>query len=79
MSTHLGLVGTKTDAEEITERLSIFLQEALSLTLAAEQTLITHASTGRARCLGSEIGVMQSEQNRTVNVGCLKTPSREPF
>jgi hypothetical protein len=35
-----------------------FLGPALNLPLAADQTLITHATTGRARFLGDEIGTM---------------------
>jgi len=58
-----------TDAEEIKERLRKFLETALHLTLAAEKTLITHASTGRARFLGYEIGVMKSKHRRTVHEG----------
>jgi hypothetical protein len=65
----LGLAGTMADAEEIKERLTKLLQTELNLTLAAEKTLITPASTGRARFLGYEIGVMKSGQRRTVNEG----------
>jgi len=65
----LGLAGPMTDAEEIKERLRKFLETELHLTLAAEKTLITHASNGRARFLGYEIGVMKSKQRRTVNEG----------
>jgi hypothetical protein len=38
-----------------------FLQTELQLTLSAEKTLITHALTGRARFLGYEIGIMESQ------------------
>ncbi len=38
-----------------------FLLEHLNLTLSAEKTLITQASTGRARFLGYEIGTMNSQ------------------
>jgi group II intron reverse transcriptase/maturase len=65
----LGLAGQRTDADEIKERLATFLRTELSLTLAAEKTLITHASTGRARFLGHEIGVMKSQERRTVEAG----------
>src|SRR5207249_6878230 len=45
----------------------------LKLTLSAEKTLITHANTGRARFLGYEIGIMESQtkfdrqRKRTIN------------
>jgi hypothetical protein len=58
----LGLAGGKAEAEEIKERLTTFLGTKLSLILATEKTLITHASTGRARFLGYEIGIMKSQQ-----------------
>ena len=50
-----------TEAKEIKERITTFLGTELKLTLSAEKTLITHASTGRARFLGYEIGIMNSE------------------
>ena len=57
----LGLAGPLTDAEEIRERIATFLGTELKLTLSAEKTLITHASTGKARFLGYEIGTMESQ------------------
>jgi hypothetical protein len=71
----LGLAGTKAEAEEIKERLTEFLQTNLSLTLAPEKTLVTHAHQGRARFLGYEIGTMKTEtrlddlKRRSVNEG----------
>ena len=69
----LGLTGLMVEAEEIKIRLSTFLGTHLKLTLAAEKTLITHATTSRARFLGYEIGIMESQtkydilRRRTVN------------
>ena len=62
-ATHLllGLIGPLTDAEEIRERIATFLGTELKLTLSAEKTLITHASTGKARFLGYEIGTMECQ------------------
>jgi group II intron reverse transcriptase/maturase len=57
----LGLAGPLTDAKEIRERIATFLGTELKLTLSAEKTLITHASRGRARFLGYEIGIMESQ------------------
>jgi group II intron reverse transcriptase/maturase len=68
-----GLAGPKAEAEEIKEKLSQFLGTELQLTLAAEKTLVTHATNGRARFLGYEIGMMQCQTKhdttgkRTVN------------
>ena len=62
-----------TGAKEIKERITTFLGTELKLTLSADKTLITHASTGRARFLGYEIGIMNSDtkfddrRRRTVN------------
>jgi group II intron reverse transcriptase/maturase len=69
----LGFIGSKAEAEEIKEKVTEFLQRELHLTLAVEKTLITHALTGRARFLGYEIRIMESqtkfdvERKRSVN------------
>src|SRR5215813_2412033 len=57
----LGLIGPMTEAQEIQERIATFLSTELQLTLSAEKTLITHANTGKARFLGYEIGIMESQ------------------
>ena len=49
----LGFSGPKTEAIEIKQKIQDFLN-TLKLTLSAEKTLITHATTGRARFLGYE-------------------------
>jgi group II intron reverse transcriptase/maturase len=54
----LGYAGTMAEATEIKEKIAAFLRTQLTLTLSADKTLITHASTGRARFLGYEIGTM---------------------
>lgn len=51
----LGFVGTKAEAEQIKDRLAVFLREELKLELSPEKTLITHARTRRARFLGYDI------------------------
>ena len=69
----LGFIGPKAEAEEIKEEVATFLQTELQLTLSAEKTLVTHATTERARFLGYEIGIMQSQtklddqQRRVIN------------
>ena len=57
----LGRIGPMTEAQEIKERIATFLRTELQLTLSAEKTLITHANTGKARFLGYEIGIMESQ------------------
>ncbi|HEY4386308.1 MAG TPA: reverse transcriptase domain-containing protein [Ktedonobacteraceae bacterium] len=56
----LGFIGPKSDAEDIKRQLGTFLQETLRLKLSNEKTLITHASSERAKFLGYEIQTLQS-------------------
>jgi group II intron reverse transcriptase/maturase len=62
--TLLGFAGPKAEAEEIKQRLAVFLREELKLELSPGKTLITHARTQRARFLGYEISVA-SRDHRT--------------
>jgi hypothetical protein len=57
----LGYAGTRAEATAIKEQVATFLGRQLHLTLSAEKTLITQASTGRARFLGYDIGTMNSQ------------------
>lgn len=57
----LGFIGPMTEAKEIKERIAAFLRTELKLTLSAEKTLLTHARAGKARFLGYEIGIMESQ------------------
>jgi group II intron reverse transcriptase/maturase len=63
----LGLIGTKAEAEEIKQRVKTWLTDSLKLELSEEKTLITHASTDRAKFLGYEVGTMRSDSCPTVN------------
>lgn len=63
----LGRAGSHADAIAIKAGLTTFLTTELRLTLAAEKTLITNASTGRARFLGYEIGTMKSQTKFDAN------------
>jgi hypothetical protein len=54
----LGFSGTHGEAEEIKRQLAAWLHDNLDLTLSAEKTLITHATTHAARFLGYDISVM---------------------
>jgi group II intron reverse transcriptase/maturase len=61
----LGFTGPKAEAEEIRNRLAVFLREELALELSAEKTLITHARTQAARFLGYEITIQHANSKIT--------------
>lgn len=61
----LGFAGPHQEAEDIKQRLGNWLCEHLKLTLSEEKTLITHATTERARFLGYEIVNQQGDNQRT--------------
>ena len=68
----LGFVGSRTEAEEIKQKLEKFLRDHLKLELSQAKTLITHARTEAARFLGYEVHVIhndraQTKQRRSVN------------
>ena len=50
----IGIIGSKSDAKEIKVKLQKFLQ-SIKLELSEDKTLITHATTEKARFLGYEI------------------------
>ena len=58
--TLFGFTGPKAEAEEIKQRLTMFLRDELHLELSAEKTLITHARTSAAKFLGYEITTQHS-------------------
>jgi hypothetical protein len=57
----LGYAGTRAEAIAIKDKIAAFVGTPLNLPLSADKTLITHASTGRARFLGYDIGTMNSQ------------------
>jgi group II intron reverse transcriptase/maturase len=61
----LGFTGPKAEAEEIKNKLAVFLRDELALTLSAGKTLITHARTQAARFLGYEITVRHDDSKIT--------------
>ena len=63
----LSFAGPKKEAEEIRERIREFLDCELNLELSIEKTLITHARKEKARFLGYDLCVMQSNERRTAN------------
>jgi group II intron reverse transcriptase/maturase len=56
----LGLTGSKAEAETIKARLAEFLDSKLKLTLSAEKTLITNATTDSARFLNYNLKAQQA-------------------
>jgi len=56
----LGFAGPKSEAEEIKVEIRDFLTERLRLSLSEQKTLITHATTEKARFLGYELRSMSS-------------------
>ena len=54
----LGVIGSKKEAEQIKQDLTLFLEEQLRLELVLEKTLITH-SKKNARFLGYDIRVVR--------------------
>lgn len=63
----LSFAGPKSEAEEIRDRISEFLEGELNLELSNEKSLITHARDEKARFLGYDLCVMQSDERRTAN------------
>jgi group II intron reverse transcriptase/maturase len=63
--TLLGFAGPRAEAEEIKQRLAVFLREDLRLEMSPEKTLVTHARTGAARFLGYEISVQGDSRQLT--------------
>jgi group II intron reverse transcriptase/maturase len=62
----LGFAGPRHEAEEIKERVSIFL-ETMGLTMSEEKTLITHAVTDKARYLNYDVTVATAKTRPRVN------------
>src|SRR2546430_17656513 len=56
----IGFSGPRSEAEEIKQRVGVFLKETLKLTLSEEKTLITHARTEAATFLGYEVTVFNN-------------------
>ncbi len=60
----LGFIGPRSEAEAIKEQISQFLEQHLRLKMSTEKTLITHATTQRARFLGYEVHVAMANSKR---------------
>jgi len=63
----LGFAGSREEAEEIKQKLKVFLRDYLKLELSEEKTLITHASTQAARFLGYELVTLQADDKHDHN------------
>ena len=59
--TLLGFAGPREEAEEIKQQLGQFLQDILKLEMSQEKTLITHASSEKARFLNYQIVNQQND------------------
>ncbi len=57
----LGVVGPKSEALEIKQKITTFLRENLKLELSQEKTLITHARDKTAKFLGYEIHILHAD------------------
>lgn len=58
----LGFIGRKAEAQAIKTELKHWLQAELGLTLSDDKTVITNAKHDRARFLGYDIGVIESDK-----------------
>jgi Reverse transcriptase (RNA-dependent DNA polymerase) len=63
--TLFGFAGPRQEAEEIKQQLGHFLRDTLKLEMSQEKTLITHASTERARFLNYHLVNQQCDTKQT--------------
>lgn len=63
----LGFVGPKEEAHRIKANLQEYLDKFLKLELSEEKTLITHATSEKARFLGYELNATRSASKQTKN------------
>jgi len=68
----LGIIGSKSDAQEIKRNIGEFLKDSLKLKLSEEKTLITSATQDAAKFLGYEI------KNQTSNTKLSKRQNGRP-
>ncbi|KOA21352.1 group II intron-encoded protein LtrA [Clostridium homopropionicum DSM 5847] len=69
----VGISGNKKFAEEIRDRIKLFLQDNLKLQLSMEKTLITHTVKERAKFLGYEINKAINNDKLVKNTRGFKT------
>ncbi|MFV1366804.1 reverse transcriptase domain-containing protein [Mycolicibacterium elephantis] len=71
----IGIIGSKKDAENVKEDLTVFLKDRLNLELSQEKTLITHNSKP-ARFLGYDIKISSNQSAKSSKDWKNKTPRR---
>jgi len=69
----LGFIGSKSEAQEIKNRIGQFLQQHVGLQLSIEKTHLTHAREGAAQFLGYEISTAWDNQKLAP---CSKSKAR---
>jgi len=62
----VGIVGEKSFAQDIRDRIKIFLETTLKLELSLEKTKLTHMNDDRAKFLGAEIHVPSPRESKQV-------------
>jgi hypothetical protein len=72
----LGFAGPRAEAEAIKAQLTTFLRDTLKLELSEAKTMITHARTQTAHCLGHELRVLHRDQRHTARKGTAKHVTR---
>ena len=55
------IVGSKSEAVEIKQKIATFLRDSLKLELSEEKTLVTHARDEAAKFLGYEIHILHAD------------------
>jgi len=67
----LGLIGTKSEAEEIKTAIGAYLKDKLHLEMSESKTLITHARTEHAHFLGYDISLYHADDKLSPRTGTL--------
>lgn len=68
----IGVIGSKTDAEQVKTDVGDFLKQNLNLTMSPEKTLITHGHD-KARFLGYDITINQNQSTKKTKGGTKRT------
>lgn len=71
----IGVIGSKSDALELKQKIGEFLQDELKLKLSEEKTLLTHATQDTAKFLGYEIQSQSCNSKMTTNSNQIKRRS----
>jgi group II intron reverse transcriptase/maturase len=71
----LGIIGSKTEAEEVKQKIGTFLDNDLKLVMSQEKTLVTNAAQETAEFLGYEIVNQQADGKITKNQNSIRRRS----